>query len=147
MVALRAAGEFTDSEYHCQAAAEDDQQMSECWAETYFRQGRTADAVRVLEEQWAHRLLVQDAHTLGVAYARAGRRGDAERVAAAMPRPASKGLVLAALGDKDRTLDTLEQMVSMGPTRVGRALIAPEYAFLRGDPRLHALRRRVGLPE
>jgi hypothetical protein len=91
--------------------------------------------------------MVQGAHSLGVAYARAGRRVDAERVAAAAPRPASKGMIFAALGDRERTLKTLELMVPMGPTRVGRDLIAPEYAFLRGDPQLNALRRRVGLPE
>jgi len=147
MLALRAAGRFADSEFHCQAAADNDRRMSECWAETYFRQERMADAVRVLEEQWASRLMLMGAQSLGVAYARAGRRGDAERVAAVVPRPASKGLIFAALRDKDRTLDFLQQMVPMGPTRIGRDLIAPEYAFLRGDPRLNALRRRVGLPE
>lgn len=148
MLALRAAGRFADSEFHCQQAAEnDDQHMSECWAETLFRQERMEDAVRVLEEKWATRTLVMGAQSLGVAYARAGRRGDAERVAAAIPRPAGKALIFAALGDKDRTLNVLQQMGPMGPTRIGRDLIAPEYAFLHGDPRLSALRRRVGLPE
>jgi tetratricopeptide (TPR) repeat protein len=147
MLALRAAGRFADSEFHCQASAVNDQQMSECWAETYFRQEKVPDAVRVLEEQWANRLMALGAQSLGVAYARAGRRGDAERVAAAVPRPANKGRIFAALADKDRTLDALQQMVPMGPTRLGRELIAPEYAFLRGDPRLSVLRRRVGLPE
>jgi hypothetical protein len=116
-------------------------------SQTYFRQGRTGDAVRVLEEQWANRLMLVGAHSLGVAYARAGRREDAERVAVVVPRPAGKAMIFAALRDKDRTLDVLEQMIPMGPTRIGRDLIAPEYAFLRGDPRLNALRRRVGLPE
>jgi hypothetical protein len=37
-------------------------------------------------------------------------------------------------------------MVPMGPTRVGRELIAPEFAFLRGDPRLPVLCKRLGLP-
>jgi Flp pilus assembly protein TadD len=147
MLALRAAGRFAESEFHCQAAAENDQHMSECWAETYFRQERQGEAVRVLEALWADRQMAMGAHSLGVAYARAGRREDAERVAALMPRPASKGVIFAALGDKDRTLDILQQMVPMGPTRIGRALIAPEYTFLRGDPRLNALRRRVGLPD
>jgi hypothetical protein len=54
----------------------------------------------------------------------------------------------AALGDKDRTFEVLDQMVSMGPTRIGRDfLIFPNFAFLRGDPRLQALRKKVGLPE
>jgi hypothetical protein len=39
-------------------------------------------------------------------------------------------------------------MVSMGPTRIGTDfLIFPNFAFLRGDPRLQALRKKVGLPE
>ena len=87
------------------------------------------------------------AESLGVAYARAGRSQDAERVAAMAPRPASKVLIFAALRDKARTFEFLDQMVPMGPTRVGRELIYPEFAFLRGDPRLKALRTRVGLPE
>jgi hypothetical protein len=121
--------------------------MSECWAETLFRQGRIDDAVRVLEEKWANRLMVMGAQSLGVAYARAGRRGDAERVAAVMPRPANKARIFAALGDKDCTVEILGQMIPMGPTRVGRELISPEYAFLRSDPRLKTLRKKAGLPE
>jgi hypothetical protein len=91
--------------------------------------------------------MAMGAQFLGVAYARAGRRQDAERVAAIAPRPAGKAVIFAALRDKDRTLEALEQMVPMGPTRVGRDLMSPEFAFLRGDPRLKALRKRVGLPE
>ena len=84
---------------------------------------------------------------LGVVYARAGRRADAERIAATVPRPANKAVIFAALGEKDRTFEFLEQMVPMGPTRVGRDLIAPEYAVLHGDPRLSLIRKKTGLPE
>jgi len=35
----------------------------------------------------------------------------------------------------------------LGAARVGRALSSPEFALLRGDPRVKALRKRVGLPE
>jgi serine/threonine-protein kinase len=147
MLALRAAGRLADSEFHGQAAAKDDQSMSECWAETLFRHGKITDAVRVLEEKWANRRLGMGAQSLGVAYARAGRRADAERVAAVVPRPASRAIIFASLGDKNRTLETLDQMLPMGPTRVGRELNSPEYAFLRGDPRVKTLRKRAGLPE
>jgi hypothetical protein len=121
--------------------------MSECWAETLPRQGKANEAVRALEEVWNGHLLEIGSRFLGVAYARAGRRRDAERIAGIVPHPASKALIFAALGDKDRTIDFLDQMVSMGPTRVGRELISPEYAFLIGDPRLEGLRKKVGLPE
>ena len=99
-----------------------------------------------MEVHWKDQLLRTGAESLGVAYARAGRRQDAERIAAATPRPGNKVLIFAALRDKDRTFEFLDQMVPMGATRVGRELIAPEFAFLRGDPRLKVLRKRLGLP-
>ena len=97
---------------------------------------------------WGGHLLETGAQVVGVAYARAGRRNDAERTAALMPRPAGKAQIYAALGDKDRTFEELDRMVPMGPARIGRdMLIVPDFAFLRGDPRLKVLRRKVGLPE
>lgn len=127
-------------------AAENDQQSSACWSDTLLREGKTNEALRILEAQWKGQLLKMGAQDLGVVYARAGRREDAERVAAVAPIPVSKVLIFAALRDKDRTFEFLDQMVPMGPTRVGRLLIAPEFAFLRSDPRLNLLRKRVGLP-
>jgi tetratricopeptide (TPR) repeat protein len=147
-LALRAGGRFDEAEFHCQKAAENDQQRSECWAQTLVRQGKTEQALRILETTWSGHLLQAGAQALGVAYARAGRREDAERIAALLPRPASKAQIFAALGDKDRTFDALYRMAPMGPTRIGRDfLISPNLAFLRGDPRLNALRKKVGLPE
>jgi hypothetical protein len=55
--------------------------------------------------------------------------------------------IFAALGDRDRTLEALGRGAVEGPFRVGRALAFPEFGFLRGDPRLKAVRKRVGLPE
>ena len=79
---------------------------------------------------------------------KAGRPKDAERIAVMLPRLASRTQVFAALEDKDGTLEMLGQIAPMGPARVGRDfLISPNFAFLRGDPRLTALRKKVGLPE
>jgi hypothetical protein len=65
-----------------------------------------------------------------------------------VPRPLAKATIFAALGDKDRTFEALERMVPLGPVRMGRdVLISPGLALLRGDPRLKALRQKVGLPE
>ena len=97
---------------------------------------------------WIGHLLEPGAQSLAIAYRRAGRRDDAERIAALVPRAASKARIFAALGDKDRTFAALDQMVPMGPTRIGwDVLISPDFAFLSGDPRLKALRKKVGLPE
>jgi serine/threonine-protein kinase len=145
--ALRAIGKYDDADFHCRRAAEGNQQMSQCWAEIYLRQGKKVDAIRVLEAAWGHDLLIMGAESLGVAYALAGRTEEAERIASNAPRAGSKALIFAALGDKDRTFEILAEWVPAGPTRIGRDLIDPEFAFLRGDPRLSALRKKVGLPE
>jgi hypothetical protein len=54
---------------------------------------------------------------------------------------------ILTIRDKDRTLDALERMAPLGAARIGRALNSPEFALLRGDPRVMALRKKVGLPE
>jgi tetratricopeptide (TPR) repeat protein len=86
---------------------------------------------------------------LGYAYARAGRREDALRVAASMPsrNPFNQALIFAGLGDKDHTFEALNLAAVGGPYRIGRALTWPEFALLLGDPRVNDLRRKVGLPE
>ena len=82
------------------------------------------------------------------AYAQAGRREEAERIAAIVPRPMTKAMIFAALGDKDRAFEALDRMVPLGPVRIGRdVLMSSRFAPLRGDPRLNELRRKVGLPE
>jgi tetratricopeptide (TPR) repeat protein len=144
--AFRAIGRFDEAGSHCIKAAENDEQSTACWSDTLLHQGKADAALRIVEARWKDQLLRMGAESLGVAYAQAGRRQDAERVAAVVPRPASKAMIFAALGDRERTLETLDEMVAMGPTRVGRELISPEFAFLRGDPRLTVLRKRLGLP-
>jgi hypothetical protein len=38
-------------------------------------------------------------------------------------------------------------MAVLGPVRTGRALSFPELDLIRGDPRVKAIRKKVGLPE
>jgi hypothetical protein len=56
-------------------------------------------------------------------------------------------LAFAGLGDKEHTVTQLERMVDLGPVRLGRDLTYPEFALVRGDPRVKALRKKVGLPD
>jgi hypothetical protein len=56
------------------------------------------------------------------------------------------GLAYAGFGDKDRTIGELEKWTGVGPVLFGFMLTAPEFAFLSGDPRVKALRAKVGLP-
>ena len=147
-VALSSAGRFDEALFHCEKGAATDRMRARCWADKLQRQGRNDDAVRILEEVWNGHLMEPGAQALGIAYAKAGRVEDAERIARMLPRLASRTQIFAALKDKDRTFEMLNEMTPMGPARIGRDfLISPNFAFVRGDPRLTALQKKVGLPE
>jgi tetratricopeptide (TPR) repeat protein len=146
---LAVLGRVDEADSHCQRAAENDQQRSVCWNRVLQRLGRADESIQMLEANLnGHLLEPGAAQSLGVAYAHNGRRLDAERMAALAPRLASKAQIFTALGDKDRTFEVLDQMVPMGPTRIGRDILnSPNFDFLHGDPRLKVLRNKVGLPE
>ena len=59
-------------------------------------------------------------------------------------------VLFACLGDKDRTFEALDHVAQLGPIRMGWFLLRVDRedpGLLNGDPRLPALRRKVGLPE
>jgi tetratricopeptide (TPR) repeat protein len=146
--ALQAVRQYDEAFSHCQKGSDTDQLRAGCWAQNLWRQGKYEEAIRILEPVWNGHLLQPGAQALGMAYARAGRRDDAIRIAQGLPRLASKAQIFAALGDKDRTLELLDQMTPMGPARMGRDfLLSENFSFLRGDPRLKVLRKKAGLPE
>jgi serine/threonine protein kinase/tetratricopeptide (TPR) repeat protein len=80
------------------------------------------------------------------AYTMTGQRAEAEKLAAAMDNPYAEAMVYAFMGDKERTFEALERVATSAPHRLGRLLMAPELAGLRGNPRVVALRRKFGLP-
>ena len=117
---------------------------NECLGRARLAQGRTSEAIQILAT--SDRPLLRA--YLGNAYARAGQRDEAEKLAASlMPNPFQEALIYAGLGDKDRTLEALQRMTALGPARVGRALTYPEFALLRGDGRLKDIRKKLGLPD
>jgi serine/threonine-protein kinase len=109
--------------------------------------GRASEAIPILEARFKDNLTSPGTGELGYSYALAGRRQDAERIAAVQPRPIAQAEVFVALGDKDRAFEALYRAIPLGPVRIGRALTFPEFAPLRGDPRVKILRKKVGLPE
>jgi TolB-like protein len=141
---LFSAGRYEGAAGHCEKLQP--HQRSGCLGWALLGRGRIGEAIQILETD-SHR--DQEAFgTLGYAYARAGRREEAEKLAAGWQRdPLFQALIFAGLGDKDRTLEALERMAPTGPFRVGRALNRRELALVLGDPRVKALRKKVGLPE
>jgi TolB-like protein len=135
---LLSAGRYREAAEHCQRASGLDR--VDCLGRVRLGQGQIDEAVQILETARLPRWLAY-------AYARAGRRADAENLTTVPGGLLLRVLIYAGLGDKDRTLQALDRMTVLGPVRLGRTLTFPELAFLRGDPRLKALRKKAGLPE
>jgi tetratricopeptide (TPR) repeat protein len=146
---LLAAGRYDEAARYCEQLPREMVSAAECLGRARVAQGRTAEAIQVLASSatnnWGY---------LAFAYGKAGRREEAETLAAAAPArypkrrgPFQYALAFAGLGDRDRTIEQLQQMAFVGPVRIGFTLNSPEFAFLGGDRRIKALRKQVGLPE
>jgi len=116
-------------------------------ARARLNQGRIDEAIQLLTNDPTLSTNPQTRGFLGYAYARSGRREEAEKMAAASRYPNEQALIFAGLGDKDRTFAALDRMAARGSFRIGVYLNRPELALVRGDPRLAALRKKIGLPE
>jgi TolB-like protein len=134
---LFSAGRLDEGTVHCPKPC----------AEALLLQGRAAEAIPILEAQFNGRLSATGSGLLGRAYALAGRREEAEKMATIQWRPIEQAGIFTALGDKDRAFEALERAIPLGSVRLGRDLTYAEFAPLRGDPRVKALRKKVGLPE
>jgi TolB-like protein len=137
---LRSSGRFEESKAFCDP-------QSGCLAQALLGEDKFAETIAILEPIYVANDAAVGLGPLGYAYARAGRREDAEKLAATVRRPIEKAQVYAGLGDKDRTVAALDAASRLGPVRLGRALTFPEFAFVRDDARMRTLRKRVGLPD
>jgi len=140
---LFSAGRYDEAADKCQKSA--GPLKSQCLARAMVGQGRFDDAIKFLANDPLKN--PQTRGFLGYIYARSGRRAEAERMAAASDKANEQALIFAGLGDKDRTFEALDRMAALGAQRIGVYLNFPELALLRGDPRLSALRKKVGLPQ
>jgi TolB-like protein/tetratricopeptide (TPR) repeat protein len=144
---LLTAGGYDEAADQCQNLPPDYQLGMVCLGRARFGQGRTAEAIQILSSvtEWGY---------LAYVYAKSGRQAEAEKLMAESPiRHADRSgaqqfaLAFAGFGDRDHTMERLERFARNGPVRLGFTLNSPEFAFLRGDPRLKTLRKKVGLPE
>jgi hypothetical protein len=118
--------------------------LGQCLGRIRLGHGRIEEAIQFFT---AHPDPADPGAFLGHFLARAGRRDEAEKLAAGTTNPFTRALIFAGLGDKERTLEALDRMTVLGPVRIGRALNFPERDLIRGDPRSKALRKKAGLPE
>jgi TolB-like protein/Tfp pilus assembly protein PilF len=149
---LLSAGRYDEAASYCQKLPADRPTKSDCLGRARLSQGRIGEAIEILATASNRPATGDPARDyiayLGNAYARAGRREEAERLAAAASsNPFQQAAIFAGMGDKDRTLEALDRMTVLGPFRIGRLLTWPEMALLRGDPRVKPLRKKVGLPD
>jgi serine/threonine-protein kinase len=106
--------------------------------------GQVEEAIRLMEDPRAAGSPAYLAH----AYILAGRRADAERLAAANKGfPYREVMIHAALGNLDRAFAALDEVSAHEPHRVGLLLVRPETVALRADARLTEFRRKFGLPD
>ncbi len=107
-----------------------------------LHKGRVTEAIAWMERQGAGA-----EGYLGYAYAVSGRRAEAEALAARNHDfPQRQAMIYAGLGDRDHAFEALERLAAINPRRTGAYLTRPELASLRGDPRMGALRTKLGLP-
>ena len=149
---LISAGKFDEAASQCEKVSAEYPLRNQCLGRALMGQGRVGEAIPLLatstsgaNNNWGF---------LAYAYARMGRRVEAQKLMAEAPMrypdrrgPFQFALAFAGLGDKDRTIEQLALMAGAGPVRLGRDLTFPEFALVRGDARVKALRKKIGLPE
>jgi TolB-like protein/Flp pilus assembly protein TadD len=142
---LISVGRYDEAADYCQKLPENDPFKNSLLGRTRLAQGRTREALQLLAKDWTSpNPLIRG--FAGYAYARSGRREEAEKRAAASHYANEQALIFAGLGDKDRTFEALDRMAVLGAQRAGLFLNYPELALLRGDPRLKVFRKKIGLP-
>ena len=122
-------------------------------AEAYIAKGMYAEAIAECEKEVDLGGLKAKPAILGYAYARAGRRADAEAILAERRRDLGQpgvtnygiALVYAGLGDREQALAWLEKAVAAHEAPVAMLNVDAYWDDLRPDPRFAALARRVGL--
>lgn len=139
---LTSAGRYDEAIGHCRKMADDHPEKNRCLGRALLELGRIEEAIAYFSkgDPATYRA------NLAYAYARAGRREQAD-IIGANATPVQLALLYAGFGDKERTIQALQRLTEVGPVRTGWLLGTSEFSFVRGDPRIIELRRTVGLPD
>ncbi len=90
---------------------------------------------------------------LGIVQARAGNKGEAEKIIAKLLRnadtknvsPQDIALIYSAIGDREKAFEWLEKSYEERTPWLIELNIDPVFDAIRDDPRFHDLAKRVGL--
>jgi TolB-like protein len=154
--ALQDAGRDEEAVQSCEKLPSENTLRGRCIYEAQVRLGRAREVVQFYESNQVEPTDSDEnkiggrVTALGCAYARLGRREDAERLAPLVSGGEGGAEIFSCLGDKDRVFEILDRNSMVGPIRMGYFLLRVDRAnrgLLRGDPRLKALRKKVGLPD
>jgi TolB-like protein len=122
---------------------------------TYVAQGKSREAITAARSAREDEPLADwPTAVLGMAYAADGQRAEAEKVLSEMNQKASRGWVpsftvaeiYAGLKDVPRTLDALDKSYEERAWFLTYLNTAPEFDFIRSEPRFQSLVRRMNFP-
>ena len=139
---LMGARRYDEAAAHCEKLPADYGMRINCLGRARIGQARLDDAIHLL----AASSMPFDQASLGYAYARAGRRDEAEKLATLTPDAFFQAMIFAGLGDKERTLEALDRMVPLGPSRLGRVRLYGNDVFA-AIPGSRLCVKKVGLPD
>jgi serine/threonine-protein kinase len=124
--------------------------------QVYIELGKETEAIQYAQEALAASGNgIEYRSWLGHTYGRLGKRQEAEKILTDLLKvskkeyvaPALIASVYAGIGDNDRTFDWLEKCYELHSGDVVYLNAEPAWKPLRGDPRLAALTKKVGLPQ
>ncbi len=154
--ALYFAGRYTEATAHFRRLLKDSPdypQYLHMMGLVLLQTGQPDEAIATLETLHAANKLYA-AGALGYAYAKQGRRNDAQRILDELSQlnkdkpvpPHEWALIFIGLGDKDRAFELLEESYKERFPNLTSLSIDPIYSDLWAEPRFKDLVRRVGLP-
>ena len=104
---LISAGRYDEAAGYCSKLPADHPSRNMCLGRALLGQRKTEEAIRIFTKSNAR----SERGFLGYAYARSGRREDAEKLLVGLP-PVQQAVIFAGLGDKDRTLEALGRVAA-----------------------------------
>jgi TolB-like protein len=126
----------------------DDLRLGREYLRALVLSGRPEEALRLASAHGSRFMRRGASHWLAAPLVLTGRREQAEQMAREeQDFPFRLMFIQAALGNRPAALDALERMRAEEPQRVALAMVQPELAMLRGDPRWQAVRRSLRVPE